>query len=397
MTPFALRIKKFFLTPKNLYLLGFLCVFALTFLDVSRGRHFNFLIFHDSTIDFWRHINPYGAEWAAAHHDYFLYGPLFSVLFAPFAFLPDWLGPFVWNLFNYSLYFAAVFTLPDKYTLDQKCRMFLYTFLILATTLYSFQYNVAVAYLFVFAFSLLERGRAFWAVVLILVSGFTKVYGIFELGLLLCYPRFWRNMGYVLVVSLLFFLLPLLNLHYSELLPYYQSWVDGLTQHKDTRTWQTIFFLRPFFHGMPSYGMWIQIGAITALAGLLIANFRRWGQFVFRVQSLAVLMGWVILFSNSAEKHTYVIALLGYLLWYWSRRPQTIDKVLFWANFIVLVIVPVDLICPPRVMLFLTETLQLNLWLFIVTWGRMCYVTFLRDSSVAELPSGGCASNSDEH
>ena len=31
-------------------------------------------------------------------------------------------------------------------------------------------------------------------------------------------------------------------------------------------------------------------------------------------------MGYVILFSNSSEGHTYVIMLIGYQMWYWTMR-----------------------------------------------------------------------------
>lgn len=370
------RVKRFLFNPRNLFILGFMIVFVLTFLEVARERHHNFMIFAQSTIDFWNGVNPYGSDWAHNHHDFFLYGPLFSVLFAPFAFLPAWLGPFAWNLFNFTLYFLAIFTLPDQYSRNQKARIFLFTFLILATTQLSFQYNVAVAYLFIFAFSLLERGKAFWAVTLILISGFTKVYGIFELGLLICYPRFWRNMGYVVIVSGVLLLLPMLKLHAAEVVPYYRSWIDSLSTHQDTRTWQTIFYLRPFFATAPPYAMYIQIGSISALAVMFAANFRRFSSFAFRAQSLGILMGWVILLSSAAEKHTYVIALLGYLIWYFSRQPGRIDKILFWFAFLVLVVVPVDLLCPVWLMEFLIGQLQLNLWIFVVIWVRMVCVTF---------------------
>ena len=58
----------------------------------------------------------------------------------------------------------------------------LHTLPILATTLLSFQYNVSVAYFFLFSFSLLERGKYLPAILIILLSGFTKIYGVFSVG-----------------------------------------------------------------------------------------------------------------------------------------------------------------------------------------------------------------------
>ena len=375
MRSFFTALDRFFMNRRNLYLLGFLLTFGLSFSEVMRGKQFNFMIFSDATLDFWRGIVPYGSDWAAAHHDYYLYGPLFNLLFTPFALLPAWLGPFVWNLFNYTLYFLAIFTLPERYTVRQKRNMYLYTMLILATTQLSFQYNVAVAYLFVFAFSLLERGRAGWAIALILISGFTKVYGVFQLGLLLCYPRFWRNMGYVLGIALLYFLLPMVKIPAESLLDYYRAWIDGLNVHYGTRVFETFFNIRVLFPTLPSYMHYVQGGILIVLAGLLGACRRRWSDPAFRAQALGILMGYVILFSNSVEKHTYVIALLGYLIWYGSRIPRFWDKWLYWANFVVLVWMPVDLLFPVRWMHFFFDTLDLNQWLFLVTWLRMVWIT----------------------
>ena len=375
------RISEFFLNPRNLYILGMLLVLALTFSEVARGRHKNFMIFAESTKLFWQHIAPYGENWsqAAPHLDYFLYGPLFNILFAPFAYLPAWLGPFAWNLFNFSMWFAAIFTLPGKFTREEKCKSFLYTFLILACTQLSFQYNVAVGYMFLFAYSLLERDKGFWAVLLMMISGFTKVYGIFQLGLLLCYPHFWRNAAYALLIGAAFLVAPAVNMPFAELPDYYGQWITALAEHKDTRTWMNLFYLRPL--GLLPYRMWVQIGVLALLAAGLAANFRKWKQPFFRLAALAVLMGYVILFSNSSEGHTYVITLIAYQFWYWSMKRgdalNLVDRIVYWATFIIVVVMPVDVLCPPGIMQIFYDW-QINLWLLVYLWLRICWTAFIR-------------------
>src|SRR5690606_27918011 len=153
--------------------------------------------------------------WVEQHHGrFFLYTPIFSVLYTPFTLLPNWLGPFVWNIFNFSLFFAAIFQLPETFTHRQQCNMFLFTLLIIGQSLLSFQFNITVAYIFLFAYGLMERKQFFWAILLIMISGMTKVYGIFQLGLLLCYPQFWRNTLYAILIGTGLFLLPLVKLTY---------------------------------------------------------------------------------------------------------------------------------------------------------------------------------------
>lgn len=370
---------------RNLYLLGLVIAFAVTLLEVMRGRHLNFLVFADSTLDFWRGISPYTSEWVAQHVRFFLYAPPFSVLFTPFALLPGWTGPFAWNLFNYTLFFWAVFTLPGRFSERQKCQIFLFTLPILAQSLLSFQYNVTVACLFLFAWSQLERGRGFWAVLLIMLSGMTKIYGIFELALLVCYPRFRRNAGYAVVIGAALFALPLLRIAPDGLLPYYGEWIDALSVHQAAKTYDSLFYARPFAGWMLDHFRLLQIGSLAALALLFLASFRKWRTAAFRAQALGILMGWVVLLSDSAEKHTYLIALTGFALWYWSRPHHgRTDKVLFWSNFLLLGIVPIDILCPVPVMHFLTRTLWLHIWVFCFTWLRMACLTFLRP--VADFP-----------
>lgn len=385
-------VLSFFYNRRNLYLLGLVIAFVVTLLEVMRGRQLNFLVFADSTLDFWRGISPYTPEWLADHVRFFLYAPPFSVLFTPFAVLPGSLGPFAWNLFNYTLFFAAVFTLPECFTHRQKCHIFLFTLPILAQSLLSFQYNVPVAYLFLFAWSLLERGRGFWAVLLIMISGFTKIYGIFELALLVCYPRFWRNAGYALLIGAALFALPLLRLAPDALLPYYGEWLDALTRHQAAKTYDSLFYARPLADWMLAHFRLLQVVSLGALAVLFLASHRKWSNSAFRAQALGILMGWVVLFSDSAEKHTYVIALAGFALWYWSRPRHTLtDRVLFWANFVLLGLVPIDIICPVPVMHFVTRTLWLHVWLFCFTWLRMAYLTFLRPVADFPYPAQGCS------
>lgn len=374
------RAGAFFLSPRNLYTIGFLLILALSLIEASRGRHRNFMIFAEATKLFWQQIAPYGANWppAGMRLDYFLYGPLFNVLFAPFAYLPGLLGPVAWNLFNFTLWFAAIFTLP-RFTREEKCKSFLYTFLILACTQLSFQYNVTVGCMFLFAYTLLERGRGFWAVVLIMLSGFTKVYGIFQLGLLVCYPRFWRNMGYAVLVGAVLWALPAVGTTPDGLPGWYGEWADTLLSHKDTREWKNIFYLRPL--NLLAVQPWVQAGVLAALTAGLFARWRQWRSDYFRIGALACLTGYVILFSNSSESHTYVISLIGYMMWYWTMKRggelKLLDRVLFWAVFAVVVVMPVDVLCPPPIMNFFYG-LQINLWLLVILWLRLVWTTFVR-------------------
>lgn len=364
------------ITPRSVLILGFIVSFGVTLSEVLRGKNLNFKIFAYSTQDFWNGINPYGAEWWRHGLDYFLYAPPFSVLFLPWAVMPEWLGAFAWNLFNYGLYALAIYTLP-KLSQGARTRILLYTIPILATSQLSFQYNVSVAYMFLFAFSLLERGQGRWAMLLIMISAMTKIYGGLELLLLLLYPNFLRNAMWGIIWGVILFSLPMLKLAPAELIPYYGDWINALSSHHDTRPWETIFDIKLIWKTHPPYQTAIQLGVITVISALTLWRMKWRRDFNFRVGVLAVVMGYVIFFSNSSEKHTYIIALAGYLYWWWAKARHTrFDRVLYWSILVVMVLVPIDLICPAAVMHLIFDTLDLNKWLFLVAWLYLCYSTF---------------------
>ena len=265
MNAFVGRIGRFFLNRRNLFVIGFVLTFVLTLLEVAHGKQHNFFTFQQSTIDFWSGESPYGKPYD------FLYGPLFSILFAPFAYMGSTVGPFVWNLMNFTLFFYAIFSVP-RITEVQKCKTYLYTALILATTQMSIQFNPVVAYLFLFAFSLLERGKPYPAILLILVSGFCKIYGIFELALLLCYPKFWRNMGFTIVLAAVLLVLPAVNLGFGGLIPHYERWAEVLSGHVDQFQFYAVFNLYPIHDLLTPVMTQVQIGSILALAVLFAAE-----------------------------------------------------------------------------------------------------------------------------
>ena len=213
-------------------------------------------------------------------------------------------GPFVWNLMNFTLFFYAIFSVP-RITEVQKCKTYLYTALILATTQMSIQFNPVVAYLFLFAFSLLERGKPYPAILLILVSGFCKIYGIFELALLLCYPKFWRNLGFTIVLAAVLLVLPAVNLGFGGLIPHYERWAEVLSGHVDQFQFYAVFNLYPIHDLLTPVMTQVQIGSILALAVLFVLNYRKFGRFDFRLGSLGILMG----SPSRAERISFIVVI----------------------------------------------------------------------------------------
>lgn len=359
--------------PKlSVYLLGLLVAIAATAIETFRLRYANYLVYSDSTIDFWNGVNPYTQEFVDSHGRYYLYTPVFSVLFTPIAFLPKWLGPFVWNLCNYTLFALSVFTLPKRYD-AYKVKIFLFLLLILEESVFPFQFNIVVAYLFLFSFSLLERGRGFWAVLLIMISATTKVYGIVELLILFCYPKTFRRLGYAAVTGVALLMLPALKTGIDGLLPCYTNWWNMLSQHQSSATYVSLLYAWPLRYVLDHYRI-VQLITIGTVIVLFFLNRHRWKDFAFRATTLGVLMGWIILWGDSSETHTYLIALSGYMLWYWLKASHTIfDKVLFWALIVFFGIVPTDVLVPASVHNYLNGTLFIDVYLYAIVWFQMLF------------------------
>ena len=366
-------IRWFFSNPYCVFFLGLAITLLATTLEVVRGRNTNYFDYQDSTRMFWEGLSPYNLEYAQAHSIYFLYSPVFNVIFAPIFFLPWWLGPYVWNLCNYGLFTMAIKTLPER--LDRyKHWIFLFLLPVVLQTIFCYQHNIIVAYIYIFAFSLLERGKGFWAVLLIMISATTKVYGAAELAILLCYPKVWRSFGYAVLCGTALILLPAINTAFDNVFVLYQEMFDMIASHHSDSDFIGILFargLKPLL--LPNYRL-VQIVVFAGLAIAFFLRYRRWQSFDFRVQALAVLTGFMILFSDCPETHTYIITLPFYAMAFWLQPKRNwIDWTLFWLLVVNFGILPTDVLCPAWLHEYIHQTFWLDVYTYFICWLRILW------------------------
>ena len=365
--------KKIFSNKYFWWGLGLLVVLIATSVEVFRGRNTNYFDYQDSTRMFWEGLSPYNLEYAQAHQIYFLYTPVFSVLFAPIFYLPWWLGPYVWNIGNYTLFSLAIKWLPQQ--LD-KYKLYIFVFLlsVVLQTVFCYQHNIIVAYIYLFAFILLERGKGFWAVFLIMLSATTKIYGAAELAILFCYPKTLRNFGYAILCGAFFLLLPAVNTNFDNVFVLYQQMFDMIASHHSDSDYIGILFavgLKPFL--LPNYRL-VQVVVLAMLAVLFFWRYKRWSDFRFRVQALGVLSGFMILFSDCPETHTYIICLPFYVMAFWLQPKRNwIDWTLFWSLVVNYMILPTDVLCPAWLHNFIHRTFWLDVYTYFFCWLRMIW------------------------
>ena len=366
-------LKWFFTNPTCVFCLGLVVVLTATTIELLRGRATNFYDYYDATNMFWAGISPYSLEFIEAHSIWFLYTPVFTTIYAPIFLLPEWLGPFVWNGFNYCMLCLAIKTLPQPLA-PYRMKIFLFLLLLILQSTFCFQYNMVVCYIFLFAFTLLENGKPFWATLLIMISATTKYYGAIELGLLLCYPKFWRNMGYALFWGVVLLLLPTINTAFDNVFVLYKEMWGTYESHRGASDYPGFFYAPGLKSLLLPNLRFVQLSVLVVIGAMFFWFKKRWSDFRFRVEALAVMMGYIILFSDSPETHTYIIALSGYMMAFWLQPQRSrFDWILFWLLFINFCILPVDALCPTPVYRFFHNNFWLDVYCMAIAWIRVIW------------------------
>ncbi len=172
--------ERFFLRPVVPVVLWFAAAFIIPIVQYAKNSYNNYSIFKGA---FYHLIGgqplyaSYPEYWDTNH-----YGPLFGILIAPFALLPDLPGMVLWSLFNTGVLYAAVQALPIQPR--QKTGMYWIGFIELTTAQHSLQINPALTGWIMLTFVFLHRRNLFLAAAFPLLGFFIKLYGIvaFALG-----------------------------------------------------------------------------------------------------------------------------------------------------------------------------------------------------------------------
>jgi len=368
----ANKLKAFFSNTTTLFWIGVIATLVITTLEFVHDGAENYINFRDATRNFFLGISSYTPEYVANHGRYFIYSPVFHYLFAPFAYLPFYVGGYLWNLVGWIVFFFAIKTLPGELK-NHTAALIGWLLLFVMQSVFCFQYNILVCCIFLLAFSLLENDKPFWAILLIMLSATTKVYGAVELALLLCYPKFWRNIGYAALCGLLLLLLPATKLGLHGLIPWYMDWVNMLTSHtENTCVYYSLIWAQPLQAWSIHHIRLFQVILLGILSVLFFLCHKAWGDYRFKVGVLATLMIYIVLLSEAAEFTTHMISATGFALWYFLKKEHIVfEKILFWALFILFGIMPIDIFFPSTWCMYTHTKLWIGVWVFTLAW---CYL-----------------------
>jgi hypothetical protein len=274
------------------------------------------------------------------HLDFYKYSPAFSLLMAPLACLPNAAGLLVWNLLNVLILFFALWKLPLR---SYKTRLFMLGFILieLITSIQNSQSNALMAGLIIFAFLFLEKKQTALASLFIVLTIFIKLFGVVALALFIFYPDKWKAAIYTIGWILLFALLPLIVISTSQLLFLYQSWFHLL---QNDNSISMGFSVAGWLHSW--FGIDCKIGTLIIGAVLFCLPFLKYkffNELKFKLFFLSSILIWIIIFNHKAESPSFVIAIAGVAIWFFSQKIKTVNVVLLIIAFIFTVLSSTDI------------------------------------------------------
>jgi hypothetical protein len=275
------------------------------------------------------------------HWDYYKYSPAFALFMAPFAYLPDALGLFLWNLLNVLVLFLALWKLPFQST---KNKLFMLAVILveLVTSIQNAQSNALIAGLILFAFIFLEKKQVGLASLFIVLTVFIKLFGIVAFLLFLFYPDKLKAVAYTIGWMVLFTFLPLLVISSDQLYFLYHSWFNLLAHDQNVSYGLSVAgWLYSWFNIDISKNIIVFVGTILLLIPTL--KYRSYKEKTFRILYLSSVLIWVVIFNYKAESPTFIIAMTGVAIWFFAQKRKVEDSILFTLALIFTVLSPTDI------------------------------------------------------
>ena len=330
MKAFVTKIFDIKKKPNFITVLWFLVPFIALMIEVQKENIFinNYLIYKNV---FWHTFqeknlyNLYPAEYFDKNH----YGPLFSILIAPFAILPNYIGLMLWGMVNVSILFYAVGRLPI--TFWGKNIILLLSLIETLTSTQNLQFNPMLCSWIILSYVTIKNSQLSLAAFLIVAGTFIKLYGVVGLPFIFFTKDYKKLIGYLILWAIILFCLPMFISSPEFVYQSYIDWFHVLVEKnienvnsylnanmQDISVMGLIKRTTGFYH-LANFYFIIPAGIMMLLP---LYRFSKWGNTSFQLTYLAQLLIGLVIFSTSAESPTYVIAVVGFGIWYVLHAPK---------------------------------------------------------------------------
>lgn len=377
-------------------------------------RHNNFDIFRYVFYNTWQGTSLYAEATDGGYWDLNHYGPLFSVIIAPFAVVPVWLGLTLWCTCLAVFLYWAVSRYCSQARVGEKA-VAIMPFIIwfcaheLLTALFMQQFNVAIAAIILLSYYFVEKERDEYATLFIVIGTLVKLYGIVGLAFFFFSRHKVRYVVSLAGWTIALFCLPMLISSPEYQLGQYQEWITCLGGKNDenalsfAQNVSILGIVRKALYalsgGMVIDGHW-RNGIPSTYSDLLlivpgciimaIGYFRvkQWSNPLFRQTVLAGVLMFVCLFSTGTESSGYIIALIGCCIWYCSapQKRATTDILLMVFAFVLTSLSPSDLF-PRFIRQQYVHPYALKALPVFVIWAKLCYELITYDYKLEKVPN----------
>jgi hypothetical protein len=314
------------------------------------------------------------------HWDLYKYSPGFALCFGLLSWMPDTIGLLLWNLINSLCLFAGIRLLPGLDD-EKKSWILLFSLLEMLLSIQNTQSNGLMAGLIVLAFALAERRNYILSTLCIVFSFYIKIYGAVAFIFYLFYPGKLRLMGWSLFWMLLFAFMPLLVVDGHQLAFLYGSWLHLLLNDRSASIGLSVMgVLESWWRLDASHLDASHMAAaknIVTLAGIVLfllplIHWRRYTDPGFRLLYLASTLIWMVIFNHKAESPTFIIAMSGIGIWYFSQRADPLNRVLLILSFLLISMSVSDLV-PASVRNGFIRPYGIKAVMAIVIWCKIVY------------------------
>ena len=284
----------------------------------THGIHNNYHIYK---YVFWHLIGQQSlfSPYPAIYHDVNNYGPLFGLIIAPFALLPDWVGIPLWEVFLVLTLFYAIRQLPLK----QWQHAVIYWFCLnsLFTSLTNVQFNIAIAAIIVLSYTSIKKEKEPWAALFIVIGTLVKLYGIVGLAFFFFSKHKLRFIGWLALWSAVLLALPMLVASPAYILGQYNAWIHELIlkNHENILSNMQDMSIMGMIRKTTGHLEWSSLPMLAIAFALFLTPYlqmKRYQQTGFQMLILASVLLFTVLFSTSTEPNTFIIGIVGVAIWF---------------------------------------------------------------------------------
>lgn len=306
------------------------------------------------------------------------YGPVFSMVIAPMAVMPDAWGFLLWSVLNAVILIWAIQLLPI--TQRNKNLLLLLCAIEFANAEHYIQFNPIVTAFIFFSFILVERKKEQWATLFIVLGTLIKLYPVVGFVFFLFAENKWKFIWSTAVWFAVFLALPMTIASPHFILQSYADWFHSLREKNGFNVGlgssQDICLMGTVRHltrneNIPNTPFLI---AGAAIFGAALLRLKQYSSLKFRMQVLCSALIMVVIFSTGSEHPTYIIAVPGAFLWMLMQ-----DKPFSRTNVTLLVLLlvitglgPTDAV-PAFIRRGYINRYVMKAWPCIIVWGIISY------------------------